>query len=363
MVGNETKRPDSNAAPRREAAVWFERIHAEDVSTEDIGEWQRWLASSPANRDAFGRIEDFWRRAGELEKPPWPTQFEIDVDTYDGTAPVADWGRVPVRKRRTYLWTLAASLAAVAVSVAVYSLVSRSISGSSDLAVFETALGEHREIALPDGTKALLGARSTMSVDFTDEARNVVVDSGEVFFTVVRDRSRPFVVRAGAGTITAVGTSFNVENLQGTVVVTVAEGSVDVLSVRAPAAAPTEQSAESTPAPVPRRVQAGERLAYGKIATDVQPVDTERTLAWREGRLEYMGDPLKLVIPDVARYTDRQLVITDSTVEEILYTGSVMTDDVDDWLTSLSDVFAIEVVRVGDDRVLLQARKPVERNE
>lgn len=360
MVGNETKRPDSNGASRREAAVWFERIHTEDASTGDIGEWQRWMASSRANQEAFGRIEDFWRSAGAIEKPPWPTPFELEVDTYDGSAPITAWRRGPLRKRRTYLWSLAASLAVFACA-ALYLLL-RGFSGPSELAVFETASREHRSISLTDGTKVLLGAQSTMSVDFTDEARNVVVDSGEVFFTVARDRSRPFVVRAGAGTITAVGTAFNVENLQGTVVVTVAEGSVDVLSVRAPAAA-AGQGAESTPAPVPRRVQAGERLAYGKVATDVQPVDTERTLAWREGRLEYMGDPLKLVIPDVARYTDRQLVIADPRIEEILYTGSVMTDDVDDLLTSLSDAFDIEVVRVGEDRILLRMREPVERDE
>lgn len=364
MADNGTKGLETTSALRREAAMWFERIHAEEVSTEDLGEWQRWLATSKVNHQAFGRIEEFWRRAGELEKPPWATSFELDVDTYDGTTPVASWRRGSAPRRRSYLWSVAASLV---VLTALYVLLLRGLPGSSDFAVFETASGEHRDIMLSEGTKVLLGAQSTISVSFTDEARNVVIDSGEAFFTVAPDRTWPFVVRAGARTITAIGTAFNVQNLQGRVVVTVAEGSVEVANIRAPAAetpGSAEKAApESTLAPPPTRVQAGQRLAYGKMPTDVQPVDTERVLAWRQGRLEYMGEPLKFVIPDVARYTDRQIVMTDPAVEEMLYTGSVMEDDVEDWLTSLGDIFAIDIVRINENRVVLQARAEAQEGE
>lgn len=366
MADNGTKGLETTSALRREAAMWFERIHAEEVSTEDLGEWQRWLATSKANHQAFGRVEDFWRRAGELEKPPWATSFELDVDTYDGTTPIALWRRGQAPGRRAPFWALAASLGVLIVAFGLYLLVFRGISGWPDFTVFETASGEHRDITLSDGTKVLLGAQSTISVDFNDEARNVVVDSGEAFFEVAPDKSWPFVVRAGTGTITAVGTSFNVENLQGRVVVTVAEGSVEVVSIRARAkvgAAAATAAADSAPAPIPTRVEAGQRLAYGKMPIDVQPVDTERVLAWRQGRLEYLGEPLKFVIPDVARYTDRQLVITDPAVEEMLYTGSVMEDDVDDWLTSLGDIFPIDVVRISDNRVVLQARAEAQEGE
>ncbi len=366
MAANETKGLETTSALHREAAIWFERIHAEEASTEDLGEWQRWLMSSTANQQAFRRVEDFWRRAGELEKPPWATPFELDVDTYDGTMPIASCRRGPAPHRRGSFWALAASLGVLAVALGLYLLVFRGISGWPDFTVFETASSEHRDITLSDGTKVLLGAQSTISVDFTDEARNVVVDSGEVFFNVAPDNTWPFVVRAGAGTITAVGTAFNVENLQGRVVVTVAEGSVDVVSIRAPAEMGTLAATpahDSAPAPIPTRVEAGQRLVYGKMPIDVQPVDTERVLAWRQGRLEYMGEPLKFVIPDVARYTDRQIVITDPAVEEMLYTGSVMEDEVDDWLTSLGNIFPIDIARINENRVVLQARTAPQEGE
>lgn len=367
MAGNKTNRPETTGALHREAAMWFERIHAEEASTDDLGEWQRWLASSKANQQAFGRVEDFWRLAGELEKPPWATQFELDVDTYDGTTPIASWRRRSAPKRRSYLWSVAASLVVLTVCAALYVLLFRGLPGSSDFAVFETASGEHRDIMLSEGTKVLLGAQSTISVSFTDEARNVVVDSGEVFFTVTPDKTWPFVVRAGARTITAIGTAFNVANLQGRVVVTVAEGSVEVANIRAPAAEAPETAdktaPESTPAPPPTRVEAGQRLAYGKMPTDVQTADPEIALAWRQGRLEYLNEPLRFVIPDVARYTNRQLVITDPAVEEMLYTGAVLQDEVDDWLTSLTDALPIEIVRIGENRVILQGRADAQERE
>lgn len=366
MAGNKSNRPEGSGALLREAATWFERIHAEEVATEDLGEWQRWLASSSANQQAFSAIEDFWRRAGELEKLPWATQFELDVDTYDSTTPVAAWRQRPAPRRRSHLWTFAAAFGGVAACVAVYVLVDRGFSGPPELAVFETASGEHRQIALPDGTNVLLGARSTISVTLTDEARNVVVDRGEVFFDVASDKSWPFVVRAGATTITAVGTAFNVQNLEGRVVITVAEGAVEVANIRARAEtadAPQRMASESAPAVQPRRVKAGERLAYGAVATEVQPVDPEMALAWRKGRLQYLNEPLRFVIPDVARYTNRQLVITDPAVEELLYTGSVMQDQIDDWLTSLGDIFPIDIERIGENRVVLQGRGTTQQGE
>ncbi len=366
MRGNETKRLETTSTLQREAATWFERIHAEEVSTEDLGEWQRWLMTSTANQQAFGQIEDFWRRAGEIEEPPWASRFELDVDTYDGTISVAAWRRGSEPRRRSSWRTLAAAFGGAAACAALYLLVFGDFTRVSEFTVFETASGEHREISLPEGTKVLLGAQSSISVNLTDEVRNVVVDRGEVYFDVASDRSWRFVVRAGAGTITAIGTAFNVQNLEGRVVITVAEGVVEVTNVRAPAGtadSSRKTASESAPSVLPKRVRAGERLAYGEMATDVQPVDPEMALAWRKGRLQYLNEPLKFVIPDVARYTNRQLVITDPTVEELLYTGSVMQDQIDDWLTSLGDIFPVDIERIGENRVLLMARAATEKDE
>jgi len=358
--------PEIGDELRREAAVWFERIHSDDVSTEELAEWQRWVATSPAHQRAFKDLEDFWRIAEKLEEPAWPTSFELDVDTYDASTPIEAWRQRPrpqARRDRRYLhWpALAAAFVGAAACVAAYLFVFRGFGGSTEVAVFQTASREHREVVLKDGSQLLLGAKTSISINFSDEARNVVVDSGEAYFDVAKDKARPFIVRAGTGTITATGTAFNVEYVEGRVDVIVSEGSVEVLDINLPASSDSagqEGAGPMAPAPQPTRVEAGQRFVYGATTvSEVKAVDTARVLAARKGRLEYLGEPLKFVVADVGRYTDRQLVITDPAIEEMLYTGVFLESEADDWLASLPDTYPqVEVVRLGDKRVVLQLR-------
>ncbi len=365
-MGRDTSTPEIGDELRREAAVWFERIHSDDVSTEQLAEWQRWVATSAAHARAFKDLEDFWRIAGAVEEPSWPTKFELEVDTYDGSMPIEAWrarARPMHSVRRHLHWpALAAAFVGAAACVAVYLLMYRGFGGATEVAVFQTASREHREVVLQDGSRVLVGAQSSVSVNLTDEERNVTVDSGEAYFEVEKDKSRPFVVRAGRGTITAVGTAFNVENVEGRVDVIVSEGAVEVLDISLPASGRSAAVHGSAPmvtaAQQPTRVEAGQRFVYGAtMVSEVKTVDTARVLAARKGRLEYLGEPLKYVVADVARYTDKQLVITDPLVEETLYTGVFLESEADDWLVSLPDTYPqIEVVRIGERRVVLQLR-------
>ena len=93
---------------------------------------------------------------------------------------------------------------------------------------FVTRTGEQMEVTLDDGSHVWLGAKSRLSVAFTGQQRAVRLDSGEAFFSVRKDRRRPFTVHASNGDITAVGTAFNVREVADRVIVTVAEGVVKV---------------------------------------------------------------------------------------------------------------------------------------
>lgn len=67
------------------------------------------------------------------------------------------------------------------------------------------------QIDLPDGSRVWLNRNTELSYygDQEAETRNVKL-TGEAFFEISPDPGRPFVINAGDGTITVVGTSFNV---------------------------------------------------------------------------------------------------------------------------------------------------------
>lgn len=88
-----------------------------------------------------------------------------------------------------------------------------------------------QEIALPDGTKVLLTQNSSLVYQKTfDQTRREVYLTGEAFFDVKRDVTRPFVVHSGDLVTEVLGTSFRIkQNNKGqTTEVSVRTGKVSV---------------------------------------------------------------------------------------------------------------------------------------
>ncbi|MGY8696772.1 MAG: FecR domain-containing protein, partial [Verrucomicrobiia bacterium] len=92
-------------------------------------------------------------------------------------------------------------------------------------------------------------------VRFTDEKRLVDLLAGEAHFTVSKDASRPFIVRARGTVVQAVGTAFNVLLNSDRVEVLVTEGRV----LMNPSIATTRESVIDESEPLVRSLTAGQR--------------------------------------------------------------------------------------------------------
>lgn len=104
---------------------------------------------------------------------------------------------------------MAASLAAIALLVVMKDWTP----GSAPKQQFATHIGEHRTVRLADQSTVAMNADSRMEVTFGKSTRDIDLVQGEATFEAARDPSRPFRVHTPAGTVTVVGTKFNVRNL------------------------------------------------------------------------------------------------------------------------------------------------------
>jgi len=93
---------------------------------------------------------------------------------------------------------------------------------------FSTQLAERTEVQLPDSSEIILNAASKVSFSKKkwDSERNVAL-TGEAFFKVAKGKK--FTVSTEAGTVSVLGTQFNVENRTDFFEVTCYEGLVSVL--------------------------------------------------------------------------------------------------------------------------------------
>ena len=341
------------STPEAGAAHWDARLRSPECTDFERTAFAQWRDADPANRAAFERLQSIVHQLREARHRPELRAIRDAALT-----------QVHSRRRRIGFWS-GALAASVAVIVAAGLLLNREFFGSvaspGQVSV-TTDVGQHRELTLPDGSTVTVGARSQISVQFSDSTRSIRLEGGEAYFTVAHGDVRPFVVRAGEGSITAVGTEFNVQQIARRVVVTVVEGSVQVASV--PATPRTEEIATASTPPRAAafpvtRVQAGEQLVYGEALSPGRTVNPATAVTWRAGHLKYLGQPLKYVIPDVQRYSRKRLVIADEAVGLLEFTGTAFEDDVEDWLEGLEiSLPMIEVVATDDQTVLLRLRAP-----
>ncbi|SDG19780.1 FecR family protein [Dyadobacter soli] len=190
--------------------------------------------------------------------------------------------------------------------------------GSPAYNVLRTPLGGQYKIVLPDGSKAWLNAGSSLKYPtaFTGNRRDVEM-SGEVYFEIEPDKTRPFLVRVVDKNvkgkdmeITVLGTHFNISSYgdEPTMQTTLLEGSVRV------------EKDEVTKVLSPGQ-QA--RVAMGEAAHEiaVKTVDTESVVAWKEGRFEFNGN-IREIMRQISRWYDLD-VRYEGNVERKSFAGTI----------------------------------------
>lgn len=365
---------DEVAAARRrnEAAQWALELRNGDVAPERLVEWTEWDKSHPDNSAAFDQVsvlasglaslpED---RKSELLKQLLP---EFDEASFTQATPV----------RRPLRWLSLAASVLVAVGAAAFWIAQ---SPKEFVASYATNKAENKGFTLPDGTRIELGAGTRVDVAFTRGTRTLDLIEGEANFNVEADTRRPLQVRAGDFVITDIGTIFDVRKSGAQVMVTVAEGIVDVRKDGVDSSGGTERAvvsaapSESTrkrsatfgdgPGEAPNvvRLTAGQQIRAEPAVTElhtasISKVSPSTTTSWRSGRLDFQDESFAVVIANVNRYAPREIVIVDPEISEMRFTGTVFQDRIEDWLKATQRPFNLAVKSSADGRVLLYAVK------
>jgi len=345
---------------RDESAFWYIAMQSQNPWEQLVRRWQKWVAI-PTNKKAFDDAEELWQMMGKVPAPRWPTDAEVESDTYDGSVPIAAFeqkNRAHARGRSfNSAWVgLAAAIVVVVIAFGVRVMDSNQHPVAS-VSVFETNVAQHEDVELADGSSIQMGGRTAITSTLNSNERFIVMDRGEAIFRVKHDPKRPFRVLAGGAIITAVGTEFNVRRLDGLVFVSVSEGTVEVT----PANALTVRYGGDVTARG-KRVTVGQQISYddrGQLGA-VEGVDLTVAMAWKDGRLAYRAEPLHQVMQDARRYSTKTVILADADAANFLYSGTVFERDIDDWFEALEkdNLFPqLQVTRPDDERVVIATRK------
>ncbi len=302
------------------ALDWWLKLDSGGVSARERAAFTRWLAADPLHRQAFDQLGDLW---GEL----------------DAVAP-----RIVAAKCKSNptFWSWQWLLPTLAVaSLAIWLFSPLSIFLRAD---FYTGFGEMRDIRLSDGSTVHLNSNSALAVRIDGNQRQLTLLKGEALFEVAPDKARPFQVHAKQGSVTALGTAFNVKLRDSNAEVSVTEHSVAV-------------DIEPSGGLVLHTVLAeGQQLVYSAESGlgAARSIDTQSVTAWQRGKLVFENRPLGEVIAELNRYYPGYLLINDASLAQRRVNGVFRTDQPLAVLSALETALQLHSTRIGDYLVILR---------
>jgi transmembrane sensor len=310
-----------------EALEWVVRRASRAPDGEEQAAFEAWMNAHPSHPGAYLRAQAIELALGKLalDEDLRPSQETLHTGL-EATAYRHAYGR------RNFLVAAAAGVAAIGVGL--------SLRGMKAGEVLNTAKGEFRKVPLADTSTVTLNGATRLEVRLGANERRLALTQGEAWFQVAKDKSRPFVVEAGAVSVRAVGTAFSVRRFAQGADVVVTEGVVEVWTDRAGART--------------RRMSAGDQAYVPDSAADIairrEPAEVERKLAWRDGLLVFQDDPLAVAIAEFNRYNARTVVLNDPGLRDRKIVGQYRIDQPERFADDVHALLGVPVV-VGADRI------------
>lgn len=339
-----------------EASIWLVKLES-GLDAEQTNALKALLAT-PLHRDTFLEMVALWDKMSVLNEladiVPHAPESSDNTETY----------------LANLRWKRPVSIAASFLLVGVLSFQGFQFFSSqpqnNDIAQVaryslqvSTKPGEHKSISLEDGSTLWLNTNSQVNIAFTDTSRTIELLRGELHIEVAKDKQRPLNVLAAGKAIQAVGTAFNVQYHRGDLELVVTEGVVEVASYTL-----TKTDDNRLLAPVIKSTNNAMTLVQGQrsllslpnsTVESISAQDIANDLSWREGKIVFRGETLINVIEEVSRYTDKTVVLGDTSLASLQVAGLFNTNDVDALIATLADNLQIST-DYTDDTIVLRSR-------
>lgn len=315
-----------------EALDWIIRLKTGEPTRDDVDALQSWRAQSPAHEEAFKTAVRVFRHAGvaALELADRPAAPGIVPEI----VPVAASSPSRIFARRAFLG------GAIAAATAGYLVVNPPLGLWPSLeelsADYRTGKGEHRSIAVATDVSLELNTQTSIALRQARDQTRIELISGEAAVGATSP-SKPFVMLAADGSITAMQANFNARCLDGVVSVTCLDGAVDVV-----------RGGSSV------RLSKAQQVSYSAAGIeDAVPIDPVQVAAWQSGLLIFRDRSLADVVEEVNRYRSGKIIITSSDLKSRIVNGTFQISKLDNFVRQVQQLFGAQARSLLGGVVLL----------
>lgn len=312
---------------RAEAAVWLARLHGPDRTPELEEGWRRWLNEHPLHAAEFELATDVWDESGGRG---------AGMARYVSRSP-------PIPAVRRLICPLAALITAAILVAGWFIHAGRDLQAS-------TGIGEQKTLTLTDGSRITLNTSTRAVVKYTKDTRTVVLDGGEIYFDVVHNAARPFIVWAGDHKVIDLGTRFIVNRAamgHNSLTVTVIQGQVAVAPIEA-----SDTFRPQMPLTV-KIVSTGQLLRiHPHLSPVLRSVLPDDATAWLHGQIIFDNTPLGEAAAEFNRYSPIKLKILSAETARIPVGGVFRVGDSASFARAVAESHHLRLVLESDELIL-----------
>lgn len=186
-----------------------------------------------------------------------------------------------------------------------------------------TPNGAKSHLTLPDGTKVFINAGSKVTYDnFFRNGKRVVTLSGEAFFEVMHDSSRPFIVHTKKADIRVLGTSFNVKSypgeefkaslITGKIELVVNTDPDKIILLKPLQSFIINETANSSHSNNRQKIEIDEIKRNDNLISET---------AWMENKLVFRNKTMEEIATEIERHYGTTVVFKDQSIRKYKYTG------------------------------------------
>ncbi|WP_236676243.1 FecR domain-containing protein [Chryseolinea lacunae] len=294
--------------------------------------WEAWLKQHPEKREDVEearailesiRFSNHTLSTEDLAQL-WDRVRHIDTAREQGRSLMAP----------AYRWYgVAAAVITLLMVTAVYFMT-----GTKPWKEYTTAYGETKTVVLPDNSKVILNANSSLRIlnNWTEKPEREIWLEGEAFFSVVHTKDhKPFKVMTSDGvSVEVLGTTFNVykRTLKTTVILNSGQIRLNL---------PLEKTREKI------LMKPGDMVEFKGSKYKKEEVDPRLYTAWTQNKIMLNHTSLGEMVRMLTDNYGLDVKVTDTTLLEQTVSGSMPLGDDDVLLQQMAKAFQLKITRNG----------------
>jgi transmembrane sensor len=316
-----------------------------DITHDEIIKLESWIGERTVNRNLFNEYKKVWENLGKVAdiagidvQKEWK-KLEGKMD-FPGSVRISRH-RPAVERNFTFWFTRIAAVLIIGLFLSItVILINRNARYISCTTETTTMIAQ-----LPDGSQVTLNAGSSLKYQkkFGKDQRMVEL-TGEAYFEVSPDQSRPFIVNTDKIKIQVLGTSFNVNAYKDNAVIEV------VVS--------TGQVAVTKEGEITERIilKSGNRGIFNTSdqSLKLSIIEDPNFLSWKTRQFMFEDRSLEEIILTINRIYNSNILITCDSLKEKRVTASFNNQSLEAILNVLAATLDLDIRENNGEIILLK---------